>query len=218
MKREFWLERWRQGRISFHRSEHNPYLVRHLPALGLGPGSAVLVPLCGKSLDLHLLRRAGYRVVGVEVAPLAVEAFFADAGLQPERSRQGPFERYSTDGIDILCGDFFALRPSSAPRFAAVYDRAALIALPAPMRERYAVLVAELLHPGATGLLIALEFTKGHWPGPPHEVSEAEVRSLYEPAFDVTVLERTAPSPASPCFQEGGLLEVRDVVYLLVRR
>mgnify|MGYP001582329041 FL=1 len=52
MDSQFWRERWARNQIGFHLPEVNPYLQRHWPRLALAQGAKVLVPLCGKSLDL----------------------------------------------------------------------------------------------------------------------------------------------------------------------
>jgi len=95
MQPEFWLQRWQQGQIGFHRGEGMPLLERHWPALQVAPGGRVLVPLCGKSLDMHWLAAQGHRVLGVEISPLAVQQFFAEAGLRPERRSSALGEHFS---------------------------------------------------------------------------------------------------------------------------
>ncbi len=49
---------------------------------GLAAGSRVLVPLCGKSVDLLWLVGQGCDVTGVELSEIAVRAFFAEAGIR----------------------------------------------------------------------------------------------------------------------------------------
>lgn len=68
MQADFWQARWQRNEIGFHLSEVNPYLLRHWPTLGLSADSRVLVPLCGKSLDLSWLAGQGHAVLGVELA------------------------------------------------------------------------------------------------------------------------------------------------------
>lgn len=81
MQPDFWLEKWQRGETGFHQDEVNPYLARYWPRLeALGK---VFVPLCGKSRDMRWLRRQGHEVLGVELAELAVRAFFEEAGQQP---------------------------------------------------------------------------------------------------------------------------------------
>src|SRR5690606_18113243 len=84
MDAAFWEQRWQEGRIGFHQDRPTPLLERHWDAIGAPPGSRVLVPLCGKSLDLAWLASRGHAVLGVERSSLAVQQFFAEQGLSPE--------------------------------------------------------------------------------------------------------------------------------------
>ncbi|MDR2214774.1 MAG: hypothetical protein LBE59_02910, partial [Nevskiaceae bacterium] len=52
MDAEYWLQRWREDQIDFHRDSVMPLLEQHWDALALPAGSHVLVPLAGKSLDM----------------------------------------------------------------------------------------------------------------------------------------------------------------------
>ena len=97
----------------------------------------MFVPLCGRSLDMVWLARHGYPVLGVELSQIAAEGFFDHERIVPQVTRQGQFTRYVTPGYEILQGDFFDIAPGIPGPINAWYDRAALIALPPPMR-RYA--------------------------------------------------------------------------------
>jgi thiopurine S-methyltransferase len=68
----------------------------------------VLVPLCGKSLDLAWLAGQGYRVLGVELSR-AVEDFFREHGLDAEFCSRA-LSRFGAVAIELWCGDFFALQ------------------------------------------------------------------------------------------------------------
>ena len=139
MDSAFWHQRWQEGRTGFHQDRPTPLLLQHWPSLGLAPGSQVFVPLAGKSLDLAWLAAQGHRVLGVELSPLAVTQFFDGQGLVPEvhGSRHG--RHYRAGDIELICGDAFALDADVLAGCAAVYDRAALIALPPPLRQRSAL-------------------------------------------------------------------------------
>lgn len=218
MESAFWLERWQRNEIGFHQESVNTYLQAFWSRLGVLPGSTVFVPLCGKSRDMLWLAAQGYRVLGVEISPIAVEAFFTENGLVPERSVTGAFAQWRRDELTLLCGDFFALTPDLLQGVAAVYDRASLIALPPPLRERYAQHLASLLAPGTKLLLITLEYPQHQMQGPPFCVLEDEVRALYEGAFEVTSVQRENVLDRNPRFRERGLTDLQERVYIVNRR
>ncbi|KTC63401.1 thiopurine S-methyltransferase, partial [Pseudomonas fluorescens ABAC62] len=151
------------------------------PLLALAEGAKVLVPLCGKSLDLMWLASQGYRVLGVELSEQAVEAFFSEQNLTPRITREGAFSVYRADAIEVWCGDFFSLEPRDLTDCTALYDRAAMIALPPLMRARYAEHLNALLRPGCQGLLITLDYDQTQKAGPPFAVTDEEVKVLLEP-------------------------------------
>ncbi len=132
----------------------------------------ILVPLCGKSLDLWFLAESGFSPLGVEFVPRAVEEFFAERGIEPVQ--HGPY--WSGAGVQVFVGDFFEL---IAEPFDAVWDRAAMIALPADLRPRYAKTVLSLMRSGATLLLDTLDYDQARSEGPPFAVSDREVESYY---------------------------------------
>src|SRR5689334_14113812 len=130
MNPDFWHQRWHDNQIGFHQAAPTPLLLKHWPSLGVPAGAKVFVPLAGKSLDMLWFASQGHRVLGVELSKLAVEQFFAEHGLQPdiETTRYGA--HYRAGGIELINGDAFALDPAILADCGAVFDRAALIALP----------------------------------------------------------------------------------------
>jgi Thiopurine S-methyltransferase (TPMT). len=97
----FWLQRWNEGRIGFHRGEVMPLLEKHWPALGVPAGGRVFVPLAGKTLDMHWLAAQGHAVLGAELSPLAVRAFFAEAGLEPAVAEDGDGCHHRAGPVDL---------------------------------------------------------------------------------------------------------------------
>lgn len=204
MERSFWLQRWASGRIGFHNSEVNSLLQRHHEAVLAGRGR-VLVPLCGKSLDLWWLRDQGHEVVGVELAETAVRAFFEEAGVEPRVRSEGALTAWSTEGLTLLQGDFFEL----TGRFDAVWDRAALVALPPPLRVRYAQHLRSRVD--GTGLLVTFDYPQAERDGPPFAVLDDEVRSLFPGARPLETQEIT-----EAINQRGwGLSHIEERVYAL---
>ncbi len=189
MHPEFWNERWQAGQIAFHEGRPNRFLEEH--GATLGGGRRVLVPLCGKSLDLAYLAACGHEVVGVELVESAVIAFFAEQGVTPTVTADHGFVRYQADAITILCGDVFATTSALLGPIDALYDRAAVIALPPAMRAAYVAHLRALLPPGTPGLVITIEYPQEAMAGPPFSVVEDELRALYAGA-EVTLLAEQA--------------------------
>jgi len=218
MEPKFWQDRWASNQIGFHQPKVNPYLQRHWPQLGLAEGAQVLVPLCGKSLDLMWLASQGLRVFGVELSEQAVEAFFDEQDLVPRITQRGTFAVYQAGLIEVWCGDFFALDAESLADCAALYDRAALIALPPLMRVRYAEHLNSLLRPGCEGLLITLDYDQTQKAGPPFAVTDDEVKVLLGAHWALEVLEEQDILGESWKFVQDGVTRLDERVYQLTRR
>jgi len=218
MEADFWHARWRDGNIGFHRDEVNPWLRTGLPRLRLPPGARVLVPLCGKSLDLGWLAEQGLRPVGVELSPIACAAVFEERGVTPARTAAGRFEHLAGGGIEVYCGDF--LDPSLADDgpFDALWDRAALIALPGDMRTDYVRQCARLLVPGAAGLLVSLEYDPNEMDGPPFSVTPSDVRALYGDRFELTPIVEGQYCEPSAHLRDRGLTAMHESVWLSRKR
>ena len=163
----FWQQRWREGRIGFHQDRVTPLLEEYWDAVDVPAGGMVFVPLAGKSLDMLWLAARGYRVLGVEFSPLAVEQFFSEHQPDADHAASRSYgTHYSAGEIELICGDAFALDADILGTCAGVYDRAALIALPADMRERYARPLYARLPTGCRGLLVTLEYPPAREAGP----------------------------------------------------
>jgi thiopurine S-methyltransferase len=211
MQPDYWLERWQAGHIGFHRAAENPRLVsNHQRALG--PCLRVLVPLCGKSVDLEWLVVRGHEVVGVELSELAARAFFEERGFEPAREQVGALLAYSHGNVKILVGDFFATSEEHAGSFDGVYDRAAMVALPEELRARYVAHLKTLLAPKARLLLVTLEYDAQG--GPPFSVTPAEVERSYAEGR-VTLLESVDAAAETPGPVARGATFVKENVHLV---
>jgi thiopurine S-methyltransferase len=217
MQARFWHERWESNQLGFHQSEVNPLLRAHWPRIDPPAGASVFVPLCGKSLDMHWLREAGHPVIGVEISPIAVADFFAEAGITPTRTSRGELERSAGEGFELYCGDFFALEKFHLAEVEAVYDRASLIALPEEMRARYASHLAEILPESVSGLLITIEYDQARMDGPPHSVPAEEVEDLFGAAFEIERLWSSGPVAPTDRFRERGLTVWTETAWRLSR-
>ena len=218
MDPDFWHQRWQDNNIGFHQEQPAPLLQKHWPAIGAPVASRVFVPLAGKSLDMLWLASQGHRVLGVELSPIAVERFFAEHALEPDivESRYGT--HYRAGDIELICGDVFSLDAAALADCAVVYDRAALIALPPELRQRYVDELYARLPTGCRGLLITLEYPAHEKQGPPFSVTWAEVHERFASGWDIDLLERRDILSTEPRFVDEGVTALDTCVYRLLHR
>ncbi len=219
MNSKFWQQRWQEGRIGFHQSDVNPELIKHFSNLALPAGSQVLVPLCGKSVDMVWLAHAGYDVVGIELVESAVQAFFAEQNIMPtiteftSAAGRSTLKRYqgqlTGQTITLWIADIFALSPTAIGDIDAVYDRAALIALPADVRPDYSKQIYKLSN-NAPQLLITLNYDQSKKDGPPFSISRKQLQQYYDANYEIIELESQ-----SSTLNSAAELSVTEHVWLL---
>jgi len=213
MEAEFWHDCWERGRLGFHQAEYNRHMMAFMPQLGLQPGARVLVPLCGKSLDMLWLLQQGYSVTGIELSQKAVEDFFNENELEFETQESEAGTLYRHDRLEIRCSDLFETGLDWLPPIDAVYDRAALPALPPDMRREYASLMLDRLPLNTPTLLQAMEYPQHEMDGPPFSVDPSEIEELYGLCSTIDVLHSMDCLDQRASFREKGLSRLIDHVY-----
>jgi methyl halide transferase len=157
----------------------------------------VLVPGCGLGHDVRALAAGGAEVLGIDIAPSAVEA----ARKFPHVGRES-YEH----------ADLFALPPSMRAGFDLAWEHTCFCAIDPAMRPAYVEAVADALAPGGHLLAVFYLDPGNDHPeeGPPFEVSIAELDRLFLPRF--TLVREWLPARAYPG-REG-----REWMRLLARR
>lgn len=218
MDKAFWLQRWRDNHTGFHRDRPMPLLAKYWPTLALPVNSRVLVPLAGKSLDMLWLAAQGFRVLGVEVSPLAVQQFLTENALTATQHDSPQGRHYVAGSIELICGDVFDLDEAALQSCAAVYDRAAVIALPPPLRQRYADELYGRLPASCRGLVITLQYPQHEMDGPPFSVDKSMMHALFDREWQVETLECRDILASEPDFAAQGVHDLHTGVYRLDRR
>lgn len=190
MEAEFWHTKWENKSIGFHKSEANPNLVEYFGTLQLVQNSRVFLPLCGKTLDISWLLSNNYQVVGAELSEIAIIELFEELGLTPQITEIDSLKLYSAENIDIFVGDIFNLTSDILGNIDAVYDRAALVALPLDLRSKYTAHISQITN-NKQQLLLTFEYDQSTRNGPPFSVTQAEVESHYNDAYEMKVLDDT---------------------------
>jgi len=220
MDAQFWLDLWQQGdtaALGFHQTRVTPLLAKYWPQLEVPKGRRVLVPLCGKTLDMVWLEEQGYQVLGVELSPLAVAQFFDEQKRTPSVSTSAQGQHWRAGAIEIICGDIFDLDQNTLAACAAAFDRAALIALPADMRARYVQHVYGNLPPAACALLLTLDYEQAQMPGPPFSVDDTEIQSLFAAYARATLIDRRDIRSKDARSDTHALTRLDTLVYRLMR-
>ncbi len=215
MEPEFWHERWTRGQIGFHQHDFNNHMQAFINRLGVQTGEHILVPLCGKSLDMLWFLDQGFQVIGIEISQLAVEDFFAENNLSYQVTDHDDTRLYSSNNLNIYCTDFFTVELTHTPHIDAVYDRASLIALPQKMRAAYVDRLTRLIPGGTQSLLVTLDYPQQEMSGPPFSVTPDEVEQLYGTRYSIEHLHSEDCLMNEPHFRDKGLTRLDEHVFLL---
>ena len=188
MEAIFWHQKWARGEIGFHQKDINPFLLKYLEILNLPKGSRIFLPLCGKTRDFSFLLANGYQVFGAELSELAVKELFKELCLNPEITLIGDLIRYSAQDIDVFVGDIFDVTAEYLGHISAIYDRAALVALPVEIRAQYTSHLMNITK-SAPQLLITFEYDQKLMDGPPFSLTESEIKHHYGSKYQLNILE-----------------------------
>lgn len=211
MEKEFWLTAWNEGRTRFHRDAFNSNLVKFLPSFKINANSEVLVPLCGKTLDLIYLSNAGHKVTGVEFSEIAAKSFFEENKLDYTIDISEKFKIFKSGNITILNGSLFDLDKNL--KFDFVYDRASIVALPLELREKYYTNISNHLNKNAKILMITLDYQQDLIQGPPFSVSDSEISKHLSEKFSVELINSELVKGINPKFEAAGLDSIKENVY-----
>jgi thiopurine S-methyltransferase len=209
-----WHARWEEGRIGFHREEVNPWLTKFLEHI-VHEDKRLLVPMCGKSLDMTFLAEHAHEVVGIELVEKAVIEFFAEKNVAAT-VEEGPHRIYRHGRVELHVADVLDSPLEPYGTFDAIWDRAALIALPKIVRAQYAGRLLQMLKPGGHMLLVSLSYDQTKLDGPPYSVTDEEVQELYADAGELVRLHSESAGDAPAKFEELGL-ELVESVWKLTR-
>lgn len=189
-----WDERWRRAETPWDMNAPAPPLVAAVTRGDLAPPARVLVPGCGAGHDARFLASRGFRVTGVDLAPLALA-----------KAR----EFAAKDGVaaEFVEADLFAL-PPALRGFDAVWECTCFCAIDPSRRDDYVDAVADALRPG--GRLLGLFFAIAPEKGPPFGTTDAEVRHRFARRFTVDVLRPATDSHPARLGKELWAAMTRD--------
>lgn len=165
-----WEAQYQAGETPWDKGAPSPGLIDYL-AENLVHGR-VLVPGCGFGHDVRALAKTADEVVGLDIAPSAVEA-----------ARK--FQRVGTERYEVA--DLFNLPAEMRGAFDWVWEHTCFCAIQPAQRPAYVEAVAGALKPG--GHLLAIFYldpgNSSPDEGPPFQVSIPELDRLFLPRFEL---------------------------------
>ena len=216
MSNKLWKAKWKRNDIAFHQHAVNPLLKQYLPSLELTAGDRLLVPLCGKSVDMDWLSESGFSVLGIELSKVAIQAYFDALQIKPKRQRQGRFIRWSYKKVEIWCGDIFDLTMADMHGVKALYDSASLTALPADKREHYVRHFSENL-PLDCQILLITDETADEQQFNSVMTIDSEVAGLYETDYQIDLMHGKKCIKKDPSYPEEVKRPMEEKVYHIKR-
>ncbi len=186
---QFWDQRYADNATPWDRGAASPALEQWLQQGALSP-CRILVPGCGHGHEVAALAQLGFNVVGVDVAPAAVERLtqrLAEAAVHAE----------------VVCADLLSWQPA-AP-FDAVYEQTCLCALAPGLWSNYERRLYRWLR--SDGQLFALFMQTGQPGGPPYHCEMAQMREVF--SHDRWAWPET---PAVPVAHPAGIHEFACVL------
>ena len=193
MRKEDWERRWKNRHIGFHKTDIHPDLIKHENVLlSAQMKSRILIPCCGKTLDMIYLADKGHAVVGVDICEAPIQEFFNENNLKYTAEELSAITRYQAIGKDITLysGNFLKLDRTIAGQFDAVWDRGSFVAMNPNQRGEYVKVMITLLKPEAKYLLNTVYFVNPAWNEPPHSVSDEDLDEYFGKSFNVQHLDK----------------------------
>lgn len=205
MEASFWIKSWELGGFytSFHRKDIHPYVLEYMTPEEI-ENKNILVPLCGKTVDMLYLAQFAQKVIGVELVEEAILQFFSENNLSYQKVDD---ETYISGNIILLKKDFMSLTNQEIGTIDWIYDRASLVALPLEMRKDYLKAIDRLSDIGTKQLIITLEY----FPlinSAPFSIPVEEVNEYYGEGHIIRHVE-------SPNLPNHGMVRKWNLAYLI---
>jgi SAM-dependent methyltransferase len=168
-----WNDRYRDGNLPWDTGRPSAELQRVVKQHAIGPCRALEIG-CGTGTNCVWLAEQGFKVTGIDLAPLAIER-------AEERARAaGTQARFAVADVLQL--------PDLGEPFGFFFDRGCYHAVRRTAPEQYAPAVARQLVAGGRGLVLAGNAREPHEPGPP-VVTEEQIRAELGVQFRILELQ-----------------------------
>lgn len=170
LNEEYWTGRYRQNQTGWDLGEISPPLKNYIDQLE-NKKIKILIPGAGNAYEAEYLFSHGFK--NVFVLDFAIEPLDALIQRLPDFPKE-----------NLVHKNFFELDDS----FDLILEQTFFCALNPSQRNNYILKMADLLKPGGklTGVLFNISFSH---PGPPFGGSKEDYLELFEPVFEIQILE-----------------------------
>jgi SAM-dependent methyltransferase len=174
MSVKFWEDRYQSGDMPWEKGAPSPGLVDFLKAHPELPRGTVCVPGCGTGHDARAWAKAGFEVLGCDIAPSAIR-------LATKRTRAA--------GLAAKFRRWNFLDDKPPFRFDWIFEHTLYCAIQPGQRVDYARAIRRWLKPG--GQYLAVNYLIPDVDGPPFGTTREEVWKRFSPHFQL--LEEWVP-------------------------
>ena len=163
-----WESRYQTGDMPWEKGEPSPGLVDFLAAHPDLPRGSVLVPGCGTGHDAREWARAGFRVLGIDLAPSAIRL---------------ARERTAAQGLtaEFHVADFLTETPPEP--FDWLFEHTLYCAIDPQRRDDYVRAALRWIKPG--GSLLGVQYMIRDREGPPFGCTQEELMERFGPHFEL---------------------------------
>ena len=214
MSNKIWKDKWKRNDIAFHQSTSNHLLKKYISQLNISAGADILVPLCGKSLDMNILANLGYNVIGIELSNIAIKAYFEALNVKPTREKYKRFITWKYKNTEIWCGDIFDLTKKEIGHIGVLYDNTSLTAFSPDIRPQYVQHFHDMLSEKNQILLITTETPDETQINSAMTIDD-EIQSLYERQYHITLLHGERVITHDPEQPDEAKRPMEEKVYIL---
>ena len=196
-----WQERWELGQIGWHNSAVNKNLLQYKNILWQDHvHPTILVPLCGKSLDILWLAEQGASVIGVEMVEKAIVDFFTEnaLGYAIEDVQGVSVYRATEKKITIVACNFLDVSTSLIGGVHAIYDRASFVAIDPTYKQQYVNTCLGVLEKEGNILLLTYDSPATEMQGPPFPVKDGVIERLYANTQQQKLLDSIREEASTP--------------------
>ncbi|KAI8926719.1 S-adenosyl-L-methionine-dependent methyltransferase [Entophlyctis helioformis] len=189
-----WEGRWEANDIEWDLGKPTSAVMDFLRDYPTPLGKTALVPGCGTGYDVLEFAKAGYKAVGLDLAPTATA-----------RAREHAATQGAPANASFETGDFFKL---TGRQFDIVFDYTFACAIDPSLRNAWAAKYAEIVPPGGHALVLMFPLRKTV-SGPPFGWTVTEYAALLEPNFELVYVKEAEGGTRTP-FQLASLWRRRQ--------